>query len=104
MKKIKIAQIGTSKYSHGTAIFGSICKQTDLFEMVGYAFPENEEEKFPDMIAAFAPYRKMTVEEGRGDVIRSSPGLVVFVVKLFLGLGVCPTTDVFRQLDTGGLA
>ena len=63
MKKIKIAQIGTSKYSHGTAIFGSICKQTDIFEVVGYAFPENEEEKFPDMIAPFAPYRKMTVEE-----------------------------------------
>ena len=63
MKKIRIAQIGTSKYSHGTAIFGSICKQTDIFEVVGYAFPENEEEKFPDMIAPFAPYRKMTVEE-----------------------------------------
>ena len=63
MKKVRIAQIGTSHYSHGTAIFGSLCKQTDIFEIVGYALPENEDEKFPKDTEPFAPYRRMTVEE-----------------------------------------
>ena len=63
MKKVRIAAIGTSKYSHGSAIFASLCKQTDLFEVVGYAFPENEDEKFPEFKEQYAPYRRMTVEE-----------------------------------------
>ena len=48
MKKIKIAQIGTSHNSHGSSIFNSLKKQSDLFEIVGYALPENEREKFPE--------------------------------------------------------
>ena len=48
MKKVKVAQIGTSKNSHGNHIWNSLLKQTDLFEVVGYAFPENEREKFPE--------------------------------------------------------
>lgn len=63
MKKVKIAQIGTSKNSHGTQIWKSLTKQTDLFEVVGYAFPENERERFPNRVAAFDGYREMTVEE-----------------------------------------
>ena len=63
MKKIRIAQIGTSGYSHGNCIWQSLQKQSDLFEVVGYAFPEGEEEKFPERAQDFAPYRKMTVEE-----------------------------------------
>ena len=63
MKKIKIAQIGTSRNSHGNQIWHSLTKQTDVFEVVGYAFPENEREKFPNRMADFEGYREMTVEE-----------------------------------------
>jgi len=63
MRKIKIAQIGTSLNSHGNQIWRSITKQTDIFDVVGYALPENEREKFPKNMAAFEGYREMTVEE-----------------------------------------
>ena len=63
MRKIRIAQIGTSKYSHGNEIFGSLCANSEAFEVVGYALPEGERVKFPDKMKRFAPYREMTVEE-----------------------------------------
>lgn len=63
MKRIKIAQIGTSQYSHGNPIWKSLLKQSELFDVVGYAFPENEREKFPEQAKAFDGYREMTVED-----------------------------------------
>lgn len=63
MRKIKIAQIGTSKNSHGNFIWNSMKKQSDLFELCGYAFPENEKEKFPNQMDAFCGYRELTVDE-----------------------------------------
>ena len=63
MRKIKIAQIGTSANSHGNMIFNSIKKQNDIFEIVGYCMPENEEEKFPEHVKIFEEYKKFTVEE-----------------------------------------
>lgn len=63
MKKIRIAQIGTSKYSHGNEIFGALGANSELFEIVGYALPEGERVKFPDKMKRFEPYREMTVEE-----------------------------------------
>ena len=63
MKRVKIAQIGTSANSHGNPIWNSLLKQTDLFEVVGYAFPENERRKFPHQAKAFDGAREMTVEE-----------------------------------------
>ena len=42
MKKIKIAQKGTSEYSHGNPIWETLLKHSDVFEVVGYAFPEND--------------------------------------------------------------
>ena len=63
MRKIKIAQIGTSLYSHGSDIFKSLTKQEDIFEVVGYALPENEREKFPSRMGVFEGYREMSVEE-----------------------------------------
>ena len=63
MRKIKIAQIGTSMNGHGTLIWKSLIKQTDIFEVVGYAFPENEREKFPSHEKYFDGYREMTVAE-----------------------------------------
>ena len=63
MKKIKIAQIGTSQYSHGSFIFDSLKKNSDIFEVVGYHFPENEREKFPDRMPCFEGCRELTLEE-----------------------------------------
>lgn len=63
MKKIRIAQIGTSANSHGNMIWESLIKQNDIFEVVGYALPENERVKYPTQAAAFKGYREMTVEE-----------------------------------------
>ena len=76
MRKIKIAQIGTSKNSHGNMIWQSLIKQNDLFEVIGYAFPENEREKFPKEAIAFEGYREMTVEE-----ILSSPEIEAVAVE-----------------------
>ena len=63
MKKIKVAQIGTSKNSHGNQIWESMIKQKDIFDVVGYALPENEREKFPDRAKAFDGYNELTVDE-----------------------------------------
>ena len=63
MQKIRVAQIGTSKMSHGNDIWQSLLRQSDIFEVVGYAFPEGEREKFPKRARVFDGYREMTVEE-----------------------------------------
>lgn len=63
MKKVRIAQIGTSMHSHGTVIFDTLRSLSDIFEIVGYALPENEREKFPDHAKHFADYPEMSVEE-----------------------------------------
>lgn len=63
MKKIKIAQIGTSRNSHGHQIWMSLVKQNELFDIVGYALPENEREKFPEMMKYFEEYPQITVEQ-----------------------------------------
>lgn len=63
MRKIRIAQIGTSINSHGYAVAKSLIKQNDIFEFVGYALPENEREKCPLQVKDFEGYAEMTVEE-----------------------------------------
>ena len=63
MKKIRIAQIGTSKNSHGKPIFRTLTELSDVFEIVGYALPEGEREKFPRQMDVFEGYTEMTVEE-----------------------------------------
>ena len=63
MKRIKIAQIGTSENSHGCFIWNSLLKQSDIFEVVGFALPESEKEKFPDQVKCFDGYREMAVDE-----------------------------------------
>ena len=37
MKKVAIAQIGTSRYSHGNSIFASLCKLLKYAKMVARA-------------------------------------------------------------------
>lgn len=62
-KKIKVAQIGTSDNSHGNLIFNSLKKNSDLFEIVGYHFPENEHIKFPQRMEDFSGYPQLSLEE-----------------------------------------
>lgn len=63
MRKVKIAQIGTSTYSHGNFVFNSLKKQSDVFEIAGFAFPENEREKYPERMQDFEGYPELTVEQ-----------------------------------------
>lgn len=63
MERIRVAQIGTSIYSHGGNIWRTMLAHPELFDVVGYAFPEGEREKFPTQMPLFAGYREMTVEE-----------------------------------------
>ena len=63
MKRIKIAQIGTSQYSHGTVIWKSLLKQRDIFEVAGYCFPEKEREKYPREMNAFEGCPELTLEQ-----------------------------------------
>lgn len=63
MNKVRIAQIGTSLMSHGNYVWNSLLRQNDIFEVVGFAFPENEREKFPEQMKPYEGYREMTVEE-----------------------------------------
>ena len=63
MRKIKIAQIGTSENSHGNDVFNSLKKNDDVFEIVGYVLPENEKEKFPEKMKYFAGYNELTLDE-----------------------------------------
>lgn len=63
MRKIKIAQIGTSQFSHGNDIFNILKIHNDIFEIVGYCLPENEREKFPNRMPDFDGYCELTLEE-----------------------------------------
>ena len=63
MRKVKIAQIGTSTNSHGNDIFNALRKNNDVFEIVGYVLPENEREKFPERMADFEGYKELTLDE-----------------------------------------
>ncbi len=63
MQKIRIAQIGTSKNSHGNDIFNCLKRNSDIFEIAGYAMPENEREKFPERMADFEKYKELSIEE-----------------------------------------
>lgn len=62
MIKLRIAQIGIG-HDHGPAIIDSIRKQSDFFEIVGYALPEIEKEKFKDRYKYFEGLPEMTVEQ-----------------------------------------
>lgn len=63
MEKVKIVQIGVNGHSHSNEIFGSIKKQTDVFEIVGVVMPENEKERLPKQSKIFEDYTEFTLEE-----------------------------------------
>ncbi len=67
MKKIRIAQIGTSANSHGGSIFNTLKSNSDIFEIAGYALPENEREKFPSFMKNFDGFKELSLDEIMND-------------------------------------
>ena len=62
MRRVRIAQIGTSTYSHGPSVFDAI-KRSDRFYVAGFALPENERTKFPERMCYFGDYKELTLDE-----------------------------------------
>ncbi len=62
-KKIKIAQIGVNTNSHSNEIFKSMAKQSDIFEIAGYVFPENERKRLPKKAEELERYKELTLDE-----------------------------------------
>ena len=63
MRKIRVAQIGTSRYSHGNDIFSTLVKHPEVFDIAGFALPEGEKELVPSYKRIFAGYKEMSVQE-----------------------------------------
>jgi len=67
MRKIKIAQIGLNEYSHSVQIFGSIKKQNEIFDLVGYVLPENEDKRLASKTKALEGYKEMSLDSVLND-------------------------------------
>lgn len=67
MRKIKIAQIGINQFSHGRHIIETMKSLSDVFDIVGYCLPENEKERFPEIIGCFDGYPELTLDEIMND-------------------------------------
>ena len=63
MKKIRIAQIGINRYSHGGEIFYTLTQMPDIFEIVGYTLVEDEKITCEKQLGVFDGYREMTLDE-----------------------------------------
>ena len=63
MRKIKIAQIGINRYSHANAVFMTLKKLNDIFEIVGYALVEDERETCAEKLSLFEGYPELTIDE-----------------------------------------
>lgn len=60
MKRIRVAQIGTSEHEHSTQVFKSLIAHPEVFEVVGFANVDRHEKPLQ---AAFAGYPQLTAEE-----------------------------------------
>ncbi len=67
MRKIKTAIIGINKYSHSKQIVGSIRKQSDIFDVVGYVLPENERERIQERLNTLDDLKELTLDEVLND-------------------------------------
>ncbi len=67
MRKIKTAIIGINKYSHSKQIVGSIRKQSDIFDVVGYVLPENERERIQERLYTLDGLKALTLDEVLND-------------------------------------
>ncbi len=63
MRKIRIAQIGINRFSHGVDIFETLCALPDEFEIAGWAPVEDECLTCADKLGVFDGYQRLSVEE-----------------------------------------
>ena len=64
MRKIKIAQIGINRYSHGGELFDTLRRLPEVFELVGYALVEDERQTCAEQIKRhYADYPELTLEQ-----------------------------------------
>ena len=63
MRKIRVAQIGVNRYSHGHSVFKTMKAMPELFEIVGYTWVEDEEKTCPNQLKYFDGYKRLTLEE-----------------------------------------
>ena len=63
MRRMRIAQIGINRNSHGKEIFETLKKFPEIFEIAGYALVENERENCAKKLFVFDGYKELTLEE-----------------------------------------
>ena len=63
MRKVRIAQIGINTNSHGAPVFQSLKRNSEYFEIVGYALPENERERLAWQLPMLEGYPELTLEQ-----------------------------------------
>lgn len=66
MKKIKIAQIGIG-HDHASAVWESLIRNRDRFDVVGWHAPADEKARFADRSGVYARFPELTLEEAVGD-------------------------------------
>ena len=102
MRRIRVAQIGTSEYSHGKDIFRTLAKHPDVFEIVGYALPEGERENFCRWLDDFEHDR---LELPRADLVLYLDMPTDFAVKLLRSREQATnTTADIHEVDDGYLS
>ena len=62
MRKIKIAQIGAG-HDHANAAMTTLKLQSDIYDLIGYAVVEGDEEMYEGAKNAYEGVKKMTAEE-----------------------------------------
>ncbi|MBQ2707676.1 MAG: Gfo/Idh/MocA family oxidoreductase, partial [Clostridia bacterium] len=63
MRKIRIAQIGINRYSHGYDIFETLRALPEIFDIAGYALVEDEREACRDKLGIFDGFPELTLAE-----------------------------------------
>jgi len=63
MRKIRIAQIGINRYSHGYDIFETLRALPEIFDIAGYALVEDEREACRDKLGIFDGFPELTPAE-----------------------------------------
>lgn len=65
MKRIRVVQIGVA-HDHAAATFETLCRMNDLFDVVGYAVPEGDDDTRASK-PAYAGRTRLTVEQALSD-------------------------------------
>ena len=74
LKRIRVVQIGVA-HDHAAATFETMCRMNDLFDVVGYAVPEGDDETRASK-PAYSGSKRLTVDE-----VLSDPTLEAVVIE-----------------------